>query len=159
MAKKQRKIDTFEWDMLVGAWRYYENRSTISAAMFPEDIVKKYFAGDEYAESEKAMIARQFAEVDHGLRGVKDWEDEGDGGKWKPEYHSWLKFYAFCKGYCNGFTELTVLDAKAGKKVKVKAFHLETTDEWYPAKDYVSAPQFNIRIDPKSIAAEPAPAK
>lgn len=153
MATKKKEMTEFEWECVVAAWRYYENRSTIAASKFPEDMVERYFRGD-YDKKTCHRIAYQFAKTDHGLRGVEDWNwaDEADKNqKWKNEYHSWLKFYAFCNAYIDGFTKLTVVDPSTGKKSKAEAFYLQTSDRWYPVKSYLETPYFETYFPEENI--------
>ena len=153
MARKQKKeLSMFEWECLVAAWRYYEHRSTIAAAKFPEDLVVRYFQGD-YKKETVYRIAYQFAKTDHGLRGVEDWnwDEHPKTTKWKNEYHPWLKFYAFCNAWVDGFKKMVVVDPETGKKKKIEAFHLDTVDRWYPVKRYLEKPFFEIWIPRENI--------
>ena len=61
MKKKNKKkiLSDWDWMTLVAAWRYYEHRNTITAAMFPHEIVTRFFTG-EYDEKSCIRIARQF---------------------------------------------------------------------------------------------------
>ena len=56
---KKNKLTDWDWTTLVAAWRYYEHRNTITAAMFPHEIIKRFFTGKYYAESCK-RISHQF---------------------------------------------------------------------------------------------------
>ncbi len=154
---RKKNIGSFEWDMLVGAWRYYENRSTITGSMFPGDIVKRYFGGD-YEDDECRRIAYQFAEDDHGISGALDWCQDKDATviKWKLDYCPWLKFYEFCHGWCKGFENVQCLVVKDGHQVKetVRAFYLEATGRWYPVDEYLKYPYNEIYI-PKETLVNP----
>ena len=61
---KKNKLTDWDWTTLVAAWRYYEHRNTITAAMFPHEIVKMFFTG-KYDEASCKRIAHQFVEIDH----------------------------------------------------------------------------------------------
>lgn len=150
--KKQKEIDVFEWECVVAAWRYYEHRSTIAAVGFPSDLVKRYFASGDYSEDDKERLANQFAKVDHGLRGIRDWHWKDDGDtNWMHEYHQWIKFYAFCKAYVDGFTELNLKNSKTNKTKTCKAFFLETTGKWYPVDDYLNNAYVDVFVPPETI--------
>ncbi len=157
---KGKTLDIFEWKMLVGAWRYYESRKTIAASMFPGNIISEYFTG-KYSKETCTRIARQFSETDHG-NGVNDWNwEEANDDKWKLEYHSWLKFYAFCRAYWQGFTDIYVVspwkqpnDSPNAPEVH-EAFFLETNGCWYPVKEYLKEPQNEIYIPSDWIIETP----
>ena len=150
MRKPKKPIDRlndWEWTTLVGAWRYYENRGTIAASMFPDDIVNRFFKG-AYSEDVQRMIAHQFAETDHGIRGEEDWipDERGFGGGGGLP---WLKFYRFCDGYCKGFHKVFLRYGKTEQEVE--AFHVDYNDRWYPVQKYLEAPNFEQYCEPKYI--------
>lgn len=72
MTKKQKKLSDWDWTTLVAAWRYYEHGHSITSAMFPHEIVKRFFTGDYDDESCKRIaLSRQaahYAEVVQELR-------------------------------------------------------------------------------------------
>ena len=157
-AKKQRKIDrlsSWEWETLVAAWRYYEHGHTIASAMFPHDMVERFWGeGNPYSDEVRDTIANQFAKIDHGLNG------EGDWTKWLSESAkrndfkdcdcaAWTIFYAFCKGWCDGFTTIT---ASNGERTEtVEAFYTDYTRKWTPVDSYVKNPLHPAYIPDKYI--------
>lgn len=111
MKKKEKKIEVlsnWEWTTLVAAWRYYELRATIASATFPEDVVRRFWGSGKYSDSVLRQIANQFANIDHGRDGESYWTKDRTIGDC--DRKSWCVFYAFCKGWCEGFTTV-VLDA------------------------------------------------
>lgn len=140
--EEPRKLDDWEWDTLVAAWRYYEHRSSITAFLFPAEIVSRYWGGNWDTE-DRYRIARQFSEIDHGRRGVEDWKKDEDGA-------SWRKFYAFCRRYCIGFYTLQVQTDEGPKPVK--AFYCD--GRWYPVGEYVANPFAEFYINPGKIVED-----
>lgn len=136
----KKKLTDWDWTTLVAAWRYYEHGRTIASAMFPAEVIERFFTGKYDPESEM-RIARQFADVDHGLRGASDWDMHDDCDK-KP----WQKFYYFCKAYCDGFVDVELIDGNT-----VKAFYNPKTDRWIPVDRYISRPDTDIFIAPDAI--------
>lgn len=142
MKKKEKKIEIlsdWEWTTLVAAWRYYERRATIASAMFPEDVVRRFWGSGKYSDSVLRQIANQFANIDHGLDGESYWMDNKtimDCDR-KP----WCKFYAFCKAWMDGFLTV-VLDATLadGQNLhqELECFWCEYTKRWYPVDEYIS---------------------
>lgn len=145
--KKLKTLSTWDWETLVAAWRYYEYRQTIASAGFPCDIIERFFRGD-YTEESCRKIARQFAEVDHGLRGEEDWT----GNKYLHDCDKirWTKFYAFCKAYNEGFTSLK-LKHDDGRIETMEAFYCNYMKRWYPVKMYISNPYIEQYIDESHI--------
>lgn len=139
-----KKLTEWDWNTLVAAWRYYEYRHTISSATFPEEVVRHFFAGTHDEESCK-QIAHQFAYIDHGRRGAEDWEDQTGTG-FDCDKKPWQKFYYFCKAYCDGFTDVELMDGST-----VKAFYNTKTDRWIPLDSYISRPGTEIFISPDAI--------
>ena len=123
-AKAKKSISSFEWDMLVGAWRYYEHRATIVSATFPGDIVERYFRGD-YTVEDCERIARQFVKVDHQMNGEGDWLIADVCNR-----NAWSKFYAFLKAYLDGW------EVVRGEEF----FYCEATGRHYLRENYVSRP-------------------
>lgn len=134
--RKQPKIDhltLWEWETLVASWRYFQDRSTISSAMFPSEIVKKYWRSDMYTDNVLMRIANQFVNIDHASEGEEYWNCGNDCYK-----TPWIVFYAFCKGFCEGF--LTAKVKVDDCIVDVKCFKCETTGRLHPVKEYISSP-------------------
>lgn len=124
-SKKLKKLSAWDWTTLVAAWRYYEYRSTISSATFPQDIYNRFFTG-KYDEESCRRIARQFYYVDHGIRGEEDWHGQSDIDA-KP----WTAFYAFCKAYYEGFAKVHTRDGSIHE-----AFYCKTYKQWIPRERY-----------------------
>ena len=40
---KKKTLTDWDWTTLVAAWRYYEHGHTITSAMFPHEIVTRFF--------------------------------------------------------------------------------------------------------------------
>ena len=140
--KRQKKINHLsglEWMTLVATWRYYEHGHTIAAASFPGDIVNRFWGdGNPYSDEVRRTIANQFAKIDHGLWGEEDWTIwlEPDGkDAFDCDCSSWTTFYQFCRGWVDGYTELTVSNGK--RTERVKAFYTEFTKRWTPVDGYI----------------------
>lgn len=141
--KKKKELTDWEWTTLVAAWRYYEYRSTISSASFPDEMVARFFRGD-YSDESCRRIAYQFAITDHGIRGEEDWQIKNLPSC---DRDPWTIFYAFCKAYCDGFTHLTL--KFNGDERTLNAFYCQTTERWYCADSYIQQP-----YNPPYICAE-----
>lgn len=137
---------------LIAAWRYYENRMTITSATFPADIIMRYFQG-AYSKRVCERITRQFAETDHGIQGEDDWTKD----KYLRDCDklAWTKFFRFCQGYVSGFHKVVL--KRDDLQQEVDAFHVDWNDTWYsvkqyiahPSLDYYCAPEFIVSIDGK----------
>lgn len=142
--KRLKRITMWDWTTLVAAWRYYEGRRTIASAMFPSEIVERFFTG-KYSPDDEARIARQFAEVDHGIRGAADWDGFDDCDK-----VPWQVFYYFCKAYAhNAFVEIKTVDNGLHK-----CFRDETRNRWIPVEIYLRSPHRNIWLADEAIVEE-----
>ncbi len=139
-AKAKKRISSFEWEMLVGAWRYYEHRATIASATFPASLIATYFRGD-YKKEECERIARQFVKVDHSRNGEGDWRGEDDCAR-----KEWCRLYAFLKAYLDGW------EVVRGEE----CFYCEATGRYYPRENYVSHPFEECWIDPEYNRKESA---
>lgn len=162
---KHAKIETlsdWEWTTLVGAWRYYESRCSISAARFPGDVVKRFWGSGRYATDALDRIARQFAVIDHGINGEMDWNPSAMSVGHEP----WVKFFAFCKAWNDtkrGFSLVAVkdgVDTSIGVTLPpfvvtkfgdgrngIPCFRCETNNRLCPAVEYVSRPQCEVYMD------------
>lgn len=138
-----RKLDDWEWDTLVGAWRYYEHRSSITACMFPAEIVSRYWGGN-WNKEDRHKIAYQFAFVDHQLRGMDGWE-------YNEDCLPWMKFLAFCKAYCIGFPTIRVRSDNGSTRM-LEAFFCD--DRWYSVDEYIAKPHIEIYINPDRIVED-----
>lgn len=147
MKKKEKIIENlsdWEWTTLVAAWRYYERRATIASATFPEDVVRRFWGSGKYSNAVLRQIANQFANIDHGRDGESYWTK--DRTIMDCDRKSWCVFYAFCKGWCEGFTTV-VLDATLadGQHLHQEpaCFWCEYTKRWYPVDEYISDPYYH----------------
>lgn len=149
MARKKPidKLTDWEWTTLVAAWRYYENRTTIVSATFPENVIKRFFQG-AYSKRVCEQIARQFAETDHGIQGEDDWVKDylRDCDKL-----AWTKFFRFCQGYVTGFHKVALKNENVQQEVD--AFRVEWNDRWYPVKEYLEYPHREIYCAPEFIVS------
>lgn len=135
--KKIEMLEGWEWETLVGAWRYYEYRSTIVSASFPHVIVQRYWGGgNNYSDKVRIQIARQFAEIDHGARGERDWTEAYS--LHKCDICPWTVFYAFCKAYLKGFNVLTLQNSEDDKSSKLECFFTESDKQWRCKDVYIA---------------------
>lgn len=147
-------LSGWEWTTLVAAWRYFEHGHTFVSASFPSDIVGRFWGDNNpYSDEVRDTIAHQFAKTDHGLRGEEDWT------MWlKPDTKivfecdcsAWTTFYQFCRGWVDGYSELTVSNGK--RKQTVKAFYTEFTKKWIPVDGYIKHGQYSPYIPDEYIA-------
>lgn len=131
-SKKLNQLTDWDWTTLVAAWRYYEHRNTIASAMFPHEIVMRFFTG-EYDEESCRRIARQFVEIDHrnGLDDkISGWV--GDDAFGASDRRAWRMFYCYLKAWDNGFE--TVKVTINGKSGSVEVFRAE--GGWYAREGY-----------------------
>ena len=130
----QRKTLTdWDWTTLVAAWRYYEHSHTIVSAMFPNEIVTRFFTG-AYDEESCKRIARQFVNVDH-CNGPDDkisgWV--GDDAFGASDRMAWriFYFYLFALHYrCFSKARVTL----GGKSGNVEVFNAD--GKWYSREGY-----------------------
>lgn len=105
---KKKTLTDWEWTTLVASWRYYEHRHTIASAMFPHEIVKRFFTG-AYDEKLCKLIARQFVEIDH-----KDGPDDkmsgwvGDKSYGECYRKAWRLFFYYLKAWICCFSTAKV---------------------------------------------------
>ena len=129
---QKKALTDWDWTTLVAAWRYYEHRHTIAAAMFPHEIITRFFTG-KYEKESCRRIARQFVEIDH--HDGPDDELEGWVGDVRFEecYRKpWRLFYFYLKAWLLGFkTAKVTLDGKSGR---VEVFRAD--GKWYARKGY-----------------------
>ena len=128
----KKKLTDWDWTTLVAAWRYYEDRYTITSSMFPHEIVMRFFTGKYDAESCK-RIAHQFVEIDH-YDGPDDkisgWVGDDTFGECYRK--SWRLLYSYLYAYLYGFkTAKVTLDGKIGL---VEVFLAD--GKWYAREGY-----------------------
>ena len=128
----KKSLTDWDWTTLVAAWRYYEHGHTIASAMFPHEIVKRFFRG-AYDEESCKRIARQFVEIDH-RNGPDDkmsgWV--GDDAFGASDRRAWRLFYFYLDAWFAGFpTAKVTLDGKSGL---VKVFGAD--GKWYSREGY-----------------------
>lgn len=137
-------LSDWEWTTLVGAWRYYEYRNTISSASFPAKIIERYWRSKMFINCARTRIAYQFAKVDHGAHGEEDWK-----GQPECDRIPWAKFYAFCSAWCDGF--LKAVCTVGGKRRDVVCFECETTGRLYPVAEYIRNPKAECFLDREKV--------
>ena len=154
--KGQKKIDhlsDWEWITLVAAWRYYEHGHTIVSASFPCDILRRFWGdGNPYSDEVRNRIAYQFAKTDHGSRGEKDWTmwfKPDTKGAFECDCSAWTTFFQFCRGWVDGYSELTVNNGMHTETVK--AFYTEFTKKWTPVDGYIKHGQYSPYIPDEYI--------
>lgn len=156
MAKAKTKIkhlSEWDWTTLVASWRYFERGHTAASAMFPADIIERFWQSEDYSDTTLDRIAHQFAEIDHGLRGEQDWAGMSDFDH-KCDAIQWTKFFAFCRAWAKRDFKVVVLDGDFnGKHIHDEpvAFWCETTKRWYPKKEYILSPLREISCDDNFI--------
>ena len=129
---KKNKLTDWDWTTLVAAWRYYEHRNTITAAMFPHKIVMRFFTG-KYDDESCERIAHQFVEIDHYYGPddkISGWV--GDDIYCGCDRRAWRLFYFYLKACLCGFSKATVtIDGKSGL---VEVFCAD--GKWYAREGY-----------------------
>ena len=129
---KKKSLTEWDWATLVAAWRCYEHRHTIASAMFPHEIVRRFFTG-AYDDESCMRIARQFVEIDHRSGPddkISGWV--GDGAFGASNSKVWRLFYSYLYAYLHGFkTAKVTLDGKIGL---VEVFRAD--GKWYARKGY-----------------------
>lgn len=129
---KKKTLTDWDWTTLVAAWRYYEHRNTISSAMFPHEVVERFFTG-AYDEESCRRIARQFVDVDH-YNGPDDkmsgWV--GDDAFGECDRKAWRLFYFYLNAWIHGFAKAKV--KISGKRGLIKVFCAD--GKWYARKGY-----------------------
>lgn len=127
----KKKLTDWDWTTLVAAWRYYEHGHTITSAMFPHEIVKRFFTG-KYDDESCRRIAHQFVNIDHynGPDDISGWVgDDTFGGCYRK---AWRLFYSYLYAYLYGFkTAKVTLDGKIGL---VEVFRVD--GKWYAREGY-----------------------
>ena len=128
----KKTLTDWDWTTLVAAWRYYEHGHTIASAMFPHEIVTRFFTG-AYEEESCKKIARQFVGIDH-RNGPDDkisgWV--GDDAFCASERKAWRLFYFYLSAWLYGFKPAKVtLDGKIGL---VEVFFADGV--WYSRDGY-----------------------
>ncbi len=122
--KHLKNLTSWDWEVLVAAWRYYENRNSIAATMFPANLVTRFFKG-KYKEDVCHKIAHQFVEIDHSSTGEDYWCNAPNDIKLQ-----WCKLYAFLNAYLHGFTT----------KDGVECFYCKTANLYYIKDKYIENP-------------------
>lgn len=132
MTKNLKTISDWDWTTLVASWRYYEHRHTITSAMFPHEIVKRFFTR-EYDDKSCKRIARQFVEIDH-RNGPDDKINGWVGNDYIGEIDrkAWRLFYFYLSAWLSGFrTAKVTLD---GISWHTKVFRADR--KWYSREGY-----------------------
>ena len=129
---KKKTLTNWDWTTLVAAWRYYEHGYTIASAMFPHEIVLRFFTG-AYDEESCKRIARQFVEIDHRLgpdNKLDGWV--GDDAFGASNRKAWRLFYFYLSAWLYGFTKARV--TLGGRSGHVDVFHAD--GNWYAREGY-----------------------
>ena len=129
---KKKSLTDWDWTTLVAAWRYYEHGHTIVSAMFPHEIVKRFFTG-EYDEESCRRIARQFVDVDH-LTGQDDYISGwvGDDAFGESDRKAWRLFYFYLSAWLYGFKPAKVtIGCQRGPEDMFQA-----DGKWYAKEGY-----------------------
>ena len=129
---KKKSLTDWDWTTLVAAWRYYEHRYSITSAMFPHEIVKRFFTGD-YDEESCRRIARQFVEIDHRNgpdNKIDGWV--GDDAFGASERKAWRMFYFYLNAWINGFSKAKVSIFGIRRNVEV----FRDYSKWYAREGY-----------------------
>ena len=130
---QKKTLTDWDWTTLVAAWRYYEHRNTIASAMFPHEIVKRFFTG-EYDEESCRRIARQFVEIDH-----HDGPDDkisglvGDDVFCASDRRAWRMFDFYLLAWHYGYFSKARVTL-GGKSIYVEVFNSE--GKWYDKESY-----------------------
>lgn len=130
---KKKTLTDWDWTTLVAAWRYYEHGHTIASAMFPHEIVNRFFTG-AYDEESCRRIARQFVEIDHRY-GPDDkmsgWVGDDAFGAIDRKVWRIFYFYLFAWHYrCFSKAMVTL----GGKSASVELFNAD--GKWYAREGY-----------------------
>ena len=143
MKKKtqKNKLTDWDWTTLVASWRYYEHGHTITSAMFPHEIVTRFFTG-KYDDESCRRIANQFVNIDH-YNGPDDkisgWV--GDDSFGDCDRRAWRLFYFYLRTWLCGFQhEKIMLD---GKSWRVEVFSAD--GKWYAREGYE---RFGAHVSP-----------
>lgn len=129
---KKKTLTDWDWTTLVAAWRYYEHGHTIASAMFPHEIVTRFFTG-AYDEESCRRIARQFVEIDHST-GQDDYISGwvGDDAFGASDRKTWRLFYFYLSAWLYGFKPAKV--TLGGKSAHVEVFNAD--GKWYAREGY-----------------------
>ena len=131
---KKKTLTDWDWTTLVAAWRYYEHGHTIASAMFPHEIVRRFFTGS-YDEESCRRIARQFVEIDH-RNGPDDtiygWV--GDDAFGASDRKAWRLFYFYLNAWINGFSKAKVSTLGRIGNERVEVFR--DYGKWYSRIGY-----------------------
>ena len=129
---KNGTLTDWDWTTLVAAWRYYEHRHTITSAMFPHEVVTRFFTG-KYDDETCKIIANQFVNIDH-YHGPNDelsgWI--GDYTFGECDRRAWRLFYFYLKAWLCGFPKAKV--TVGGNSGIVEVFRAD--GKWYARKGY-----------------------
>ena len=129
---KKKTLTDWDWTTLVAAWRYYEHGHTIASAMFPHEIVKRFFTG-EYDDESCKRIARQFVLVDHRFGPDNKYDGwVGDDAFGASDRKAWRLFYFYlCAWHCEFKPAKVTI---GGKSAHVEVFNAD--GKWYAKEGY-----------------------
>ena len=152
---KKNKLTDWDWTTLVAAWRYYEHGHTITSAMFPHEIVTRFFTG-KYDNESCRRIANQFVNIDHDNgpdNKISGWA--GNGWFVESNRMAWRLFYFYLMAWLVEFATAKV--TLGGKSGRVEVFLAD--GKWYAREGYEKfgehvAPYKDCEIEFQSIKLE-----
>ena len=139
--------ESFDFELLIGALRYYEYRMSIASASFPGNVVRCYWVVAERTDKHIQFckrVANQFVHTDH--KSEYDWAQS----EFECDREPWTRFYNFCKGYVDGYYKVHC-KLKSGEIIDKTAFKVEYENHYYPLDKYLENPDFPQFISPDSI--------
>lgn len=119
-------ISMWDWETTVGAWRYYSHGGTIAAAMFPREMVQRYFGANgkkKWTDDDRERIARQFLMTDYPK------QEKFPG---QPLTNEWRECWAFLDAWLNGPWVVTC--RYEGKEETLECFKFD--DEYHSMEGY-----------------------
>ena len=143
---KKKTLTDWDWTTLVASWRYYEHRHSITSAMFPHEIVKRFFTG-EYDEESCKRIARQFVEIDHRYGPddkISGWV--GDDAFGASDRKAWRLFYFYLNAWINGFSKAKISIRGRIWNKRVEVFNAD--GKWYAREVYE---RFGADVSPYKV--------
>lgn len=129
---EKKSLTDWDWTTLVASWRYYEHGNTITSAMFPHEIVTRFFTG-KYDDESCRRIANQFVNIDHDNgpdNKISGWA--GNGWFVESNRRAWRLLYFYLFAWLYGFFAANVtIDGKSGR---VEVFRAD--GKWYAREGY-----------------------
>lgn len=129
---QKKALTDWDWTTLVAAWRYYEHGHTITSAMFPHEIITRFFTG-KYDDESCRRIAHQFVEIDHHDGPddkISGWVEDGTFGDC--DRRAWRLFYFYLSAWLGGFKNAKVTVGSKSRRVEV----FRACGKWYAREGY-----------------------